>query len=399
VCEDFWNEPGAWTKRLYPFDPIDMLARKGATLLINISASPFSAGKEAVRYRLLRDHAQAHGVKFVFVNQVGGNDDLVFDGRSLVVDEEGNARCVLPSFEESVVTIDTEAMGPATPYEFEEEIVAIRKALVLGTRDYVRKCGFAKVVIGLSGGIDSAVTAALAAEALGSENVVGIAMPSPYSSSESLEDAEALARDLGITFEVIGITGLMGAYDAALEPAFKGMEKDVTEENIQARIRGNILMALSNKFAYLPLSTGNKSELAVGYCTLYGDMSGGLAVISDVPKTLVFALARSINAGTRVIPERTIERAPSAELKPGQKDQDTLPPYDLLDRILERHIDRRQSVDEIVAGGFDRDTVTWVVDTVRKNEYKRKQAAPGIKVTSKAFGSGRRMPIAAKYRL
>ena len=399
VCEDFWNEPGAWTKRLYPFDPVDMLARKGATLLISISASPFSAGKEAVRYQLLRDHAQAHGVKFVFVNQVGGNDDLVFDGRSLVVDEEGNARCVLPSFEESVVTVDTNALGPVTPYEFEEEIVTIRKALVLGTRDYVRKCGFAKVVIGLSGGVDSAVTAALAVEALGRANVVGIAMPSPHSSSESLEDAEALARDLGITFEVIGITGLMGAYDAALEPAFKGMEKGVTEENIQARIRGNILMAFSNKFGYLPLSTGNKSELAVGYCTLYGDMSGGLAVISDVPKTLVFELARSINAGTRVIPERTIERAPSAELKPDQKDQDTLPPYDLLDRILERHIDRRQSVDEIVAGGFDRETVTWVVDTVRKNEYKRKQAAPGLKVTSKAFGPGRRMPIAANYRL
>jgi NAD+ synthetase len=251
----------------------------------------------------------------------------------------------------------------------------------------------------LSGGVDSAVTAALAVEALGRANVVGIAMPSPHSSRESLEDAEALARDLGITFEVIGITGLMGAYDAALEPAFKGMEKGVTEENIQARIRGNILMAFSNKFGYLPLSTGNKSELAVGYCTLYGDMSGGLAVISDVPKTLVFELARSINAGARVIPERTIERAPSAELKPDQKDQDTLPPYDVLDRILERHIDRRQSVDEIVAGGFDRETVTWVVDTVRKNEYKRKQAAPGLKVTSKAFGSGRRMPIAAKYRV
>lgn len=399
VCEDFWNEPGAWTRRLYPFDPIDMLAGKGATLLINIAASPFSVGKEAVRYRLLRDHAEAHGLKFVFVNQVGGNDDLVFDGRSLVVDEKGAARCVLPGFEEVVVTIDTAELGTATPYELEDEIVSVRRALVLGTRDYVRKSGFAKAVIGLSGGIDSAVTAAIAAEALGSENVLGIAMPSPYSSRDSLEDAEELARNLGITLEAIGISDLMNAYGGALERAFRGMETDVTEENIQARIRGNILMAFSNKFGYLPLSTGNKSELAVGYCTLYGDMSGGLAVISDLPKTMVFELARLYNAGGTVIPARTIAKAPSAELKPGQKDQDTLPPYDVLDRILERHIDRHESVDEIVSAGFDAGTVTWVVDTVRKNEYKRRQAAPGIKVTSKAFGSGRRMPIAAKYRV
>ena len=399
VCEDFWNEPGAWTKRLYPFDPIDLLAKKGATLLINISASPFSAGKQAIRYRLLRDHAEAHGLKFVFVNQVGGNDDLVFDGTSLVVDEKGAARCVLPSFEEAVVTIDTEALAEAAPYEIEDEIVSVCKALVLGTRDYVRKCGFARAVIGLSGGIDSAVTAAIAVEALGSGNVLGIAMPSPYSSQESLEDAEALARNLGVALEVIGIADLMSAYGGALEKAFRGMEKDVTEENIQARIRGNILMAFSNKFGYLPLSTGNKSELAVGYCTLYGDMSGGLAVISDLPKTMVFEIARLFNAGPTVIPERTIAKAPSAELKPGQKDQDTLPPYDVLDQILERHIDRHESVDEIVAAGLDRETVTWVVDAVRKNEYKRKQAAPGIKVTSKAFGSGRRMPIAAKYRV
>lgn len=399
VCEDFWNEPGSWTKRLYPFDPIDMLAGKGATLLINISASPFSVGKEAVRYRLLRDHAEAHGLKFVFVNQVGGNDDLVFDGRSLVVDEKGRALCALPGFEESVVTIDTDRPGAAPPYEIEDEVVSIRKALVLGTRDYVRKCGFARAVIGLSGGIDSAVTAAIAAEALGSENVLGIAMPSPYSSKASLEDAEALARNLGIGLEVIGISGLMDAYGAALDDAFKGLGEDVTEENIQARIRGNILMAFSNKFGYLPLSTGNKSELAVGYCTLYGDMSGGLAVISDLPKTLVFELARLFNAAGTVIPERTIAKAPSAELKPGQKDQDTLPPYDVLDRILERHIDRHEASDDIVAAGFDRETVRWVVDAVRQNEYKRKQAAPGIKVTSKAFGSGRRMPIAAKYRV
>jgi NAD+ synthase (glutamine-hydrolysing) len=399
VCEDFWNESDARNKRLYPLDPIDMLAKKGATLLVNISASPFSVGKEAVRYRLLRDHAQAHNLPFVFVNQVGGNDDLVFDGRSLFLDEDGRARCVFPSFEEAVVTIDTKAASPVPAYAFEDETSTMYKALVLGTRDYVRKCGFASVVIGLSGGIDSAVTAAIAVEALGSQNVLGIAMPSPYSSNESLEDAGVLARNLGIGLRVIGISGTMGAYDVALAPSFEGARRDVTEENVQARIRGNILMAFSNKFGYLPLSTGNKSELAVGYCTLYGDMSGGLAVISDVPKTLVYELARHINASGSVIPERVITRAPSAELKPDQKDQDTLPPYDILDAILERHIDRRQSVDEIVAAGFARETVTWVVDTVRKNEYKRKQAAPGLKVTSKAFGPGRRMPIAAKYRV
>jgi NAD+ synthase (glutamine-hydrolysing) len=397
VCEDFWNEPDARNKRPYPIDPIGMLVRKGATLLVNISASPFAAGKEAVRYRLLSEHSRTHRVPFVFVNQVGGNDDLVFDGRSLYIGEDGLARHVFPSFEEAVATVDTVDAQTARAYEFEDETRTIHKALVLGTRDYVRKCGFAKVVVGLSGGVDSAVTAAIAVEALGGKNVLGIAMPSPYSSNESLEEARGLARNLDIELRVIGISDTMDAYDRSLAPAFEGTAKDVTEENIQARIRGNILMAFSNKFGYLPLSTGNKSELAVGYCTLYGDMSGGLAVISDVPKTLVYELARHINAHAPVIPERTITRAPSAELKPDQKDRDTLPPYDVLDAILERHIDGRQSVDEIVAAGFARETVTWVVDTVRKNEYKRKQAAPGLKVTSKAFGPGRRMPIAARY--
>lgn len=399
VCEDLWNEPGAWKARLYAFDPIDLLAKKGATLLVNISASPFSVGKEAVRHRLIRDHAQAHGLGFVFVNQVGGNDDLVFDGRSLFVDGAGRARCVFPSFEEAVITVDTKDDGPAADYELEDEMTTIHKALVLGTRDYVRKCGFSRVVIGLSGGIDSAVTAAVAASALGEKNVLGVAMPSPFTSAESREDAETLARSLGIDFETVPIADLMHAYDRALAAVFKGMEKDVTEENIQARIRGNILMAYSNKFGYLPLSTGNKSELAVGYCTLYGDMSGGLAVISDVPKTQVFELARYINRRGAVIPQRIILKTPSAELKPGQTDQDTLPPYDILDGILERHIDHLQSAEEIAAAGYDRRTVDWVADAVRRNEHKRKQAAPGIKVTSKAFGFGRRMPIAAKYRL
>jgi NAD+ synthase (glutamine-hydrolysing) len=399
VCEDVWNEPDAWNKRPYPSDPVEMLAKQGATLFVNISASPFSVGKEAVRYRLLKEHAIAHDAGFVFVNQVGGNDDLVFDGRSLFVDRAGIARCVLPSFDQALVTIETGDRGPAAQYKSEDDIDTVYRALVLGTRDYVKKCGFKEVVIGLSGGIDSAVTAAIAAHAIGPENVHVIAMPSPYSSPESLADAAALSKKLDVVFHVIGIESLMKGYDAMLEKAFDGRVEDVTEENIQARIRGNIIMAFANKFGYLPLSTGNKSELAVGYCTLYGDMSGGLAVISDVPKTLVFKLAEHINSGNTVIPRRIIERPPSAELKPNQTDQDTLPPYHVLDRILELHVDHHESIDEIVSAGFDRDTVTWVIDAVRMNEYKRKQAAPGLKVTSKAFGTGRRMPIAARYRL
>ncbi|UCH84130.1 MAG: NAD(+) synthase, partial [Candidatus Latescibacterota bacterium] len=275
----------------------------------------------------------------------------------------------------------------------------IYRALVLGTRDYTVKCGFTKVVIGLSGGIDSAVTTVIAADALGKENVTVLAMPSPFSSQSSLDDAADLAKKIGIPLEIIGIADVMTAYDSALAGLFEGREADVTEENIQARIRGNVIMAFSNKFGHLPLSTGNKSELAVGYCTLYGDMSGGLAVISDVPKTLVYEIARHINRDRNVIPKRIIDKAPSAELKPDQTDQDTLPPYPVLDRILELHIDRHQSRDEIAAAGFDRATVDWVVDTVRKNEYKRKQAAPGLRVTSKAFGTGRRMPIAARYKI
>jgi len=401
VCEDVWNEPdpSRGDKRPYSCDPVAMLSEKGATLLINISASPFSVGKEAVRYRLIRDHARSRGLDFVFVNQVGGNDDLVFDGKSLFVDRQGHTRCVFPSFEEAVITTDTEPQGPVQPYELEDELVTIYKALVLGTRDYVGKCGFSRAVIGLSGGIDSAVTAAIAVSALGPDNVRVLAMPSPYSSASSLEDATILAKNLGIGIEVLEISRLMNTYGEALAGSFEGVEEDVTEENIQARIRGNLLMAFSNKFGCLPLSTGNKSELAVGYCPLYGDMRGGLAVISDGPKTLVFELARHINAKGDLIPRRIIEKPPSAELKPDQKDQDSLPPYDVLDRILELHIDSRESVDQIIEAGFDRSTVTWVVDAVRRNEYKRKQAAPGLKVTSKAFGTGRRMPIAARYRV
>jgi NAD+ synthase (glutamine-hydrolysing) len=397
ICEDLWFEPDPWNSRRYSVDPIDMQARKGADLFINISASPFSKGKEAARHKLIRNHSVKHGTPFVFVNQVGGNDELVFDGRSIVVDSSGNARAVLPSFEETVVTIDVDDPPPVIDYRYEDELDTVFKALVLGTRDYLRKCGLSKVVIGLSGGIDSAVTAAIAWYAVGAENLVLFSMPSPHTSRESIEDAEALAGRLGARLEVVPITEVMKAYDSALAGVLAKTKKDETEENIQARIRGNFLMAFSNKFGHLPLSTGNKSELAVGYCTLYGDMSGGLAVISDVPKTMVYRLAKRINEKDDLIPQRIIDRPPSAELKPGQLDQDTLPPYDVLDAILERYVDRLVSPDEIIRDGFDADTVGWVTSAVRHNEHKRRQAAPGIKVTSKAFGSGRRVPIAVRY--
>lgn len=396
ICEDLWFEPDPWNTRPYAFDPIDSLAGKNATLLINISASPFAIGKEETRFDLIRNHTLNHKAPFLFVNQVGGNDELVFDGRSLYVDERGKARHVFPSFEEAVRTIDTNDGGEGR-YEFEDHLETVFKALVLGTRDYLAKCSIPRVVIGLSGGIDSAVTAAIAWFAVGAENMLLVAMPSPYSSGESLEDARAIATSMGVELRTIGIEPVMKAYDEILAESLRGTSRDVTEENIQARIRGNILMAISNKLGHLPLSTGNKSELAVGYCTLYGDMSGGLAVISDVPKTMVYSLARLINQKKRLIPERVIGKEPSAELKPDQRDVDVLPPYEILDPILEDYIDRQRSVDEIVAKGFERRIVEWVARTVRANEYKRKQAAPGIKVTSKAFGSGRRMPIAARY--
>jgi len=396
ICEDLWFEPDPWNRRPYACDPIQMLADKGARFIINISASPFSVGKEKVRYALIHNHCVKHNVDFLFVNQVGGNDDLVFDGRSLYVGADGAPRVVFPSFEESIETIDRIAAAPVD-YEFEEEIATIHKALVLGTRDYARKCGFDRAIIGLSGGIDSAVTAAIAVEALGADNVVGLAMPSAISSQGSVDDARALAKNLGMKLHVMPITSEVDAYAESLAETFRGREPDTTEENIQARVRGNLLMAFSNKFGYLPLSTGNKSELAVGYCTLYGDMSGGLAVISDVPKTIVYALAHLMNKDGERVPQSVIDKPPSAELKPDQRDQDTLPPYEVLDPILELYIDQQCAVEEIVERGFERATVEWVVGAVRKNEYKRKQAAPGLKVTSKAFGSGRRVPIAAKY--
>jgi NAD+ synthase (glutamine-hydrolysing) len=399
VCEDAWNDPDLCRPALYRVDPIAMLAHAGATVMINISASPFSVGKEAFRAELVRSHARRHRTPFVMVNQVGGNDELVFDGCSVYADASGELRATLPAFEESMEIVDTQSAAATAVRAPVPELDSIRAALVLGLRDYFAKCGFTRAVVGLSGGIDSALVLCLAAEGLGAENVLAVAMPSPFSSPHSLEDARALAHNLGVRIEVVPIEAAMRAYDGTLAGLFAKETRDVTEENIQARIRGNILMAISNKFGHMVLSTGNKSELAVGYCTLYGDMSGGLALISDVPKSTVYALARRINAARAVIPERILTRAPSAELRPDQKDSDTLPAYDVLDPILDAYIEDRKSIDEIVSLGFPRATVEWVVAAVHKNEYKRKQAAPGIKVTSKAFGVGRRFPVAARIRV
>jgi NAD+ synthase (glutamine-hydrolysing) len=396
VCEDAWNDPGLWKDRSYPDDPVEALARKGATILINMSASPFHAGKDATRYEVVSGHAMKHSLPFIYVNQVGANDDVIFDGTSLFVDSKGLPVKVFPSFCEHVETVDTASSGNGA-YVPQDKIGAVHDALVLGIRDYLGKTGFSKALVGLSGGIDSAVTCALAVEAIGKDNVLGITMPSKFSSSGSMEDSRKLAQNLGIGFKVVPIKGIHDSYLSTLQEHFAGRKPDVTEENIQARIRGNILMAFSNKFGSIVLSTGNKSEMSIGYCTLYGDMSGGLAVISDVPKTMVYELARHINGKKEIIPLASIEKPPSAELRPGQKDQDTLPPYDVLDRILNEYVDCEKTLDELLSMDFDKDTVKWVVRAVNRNEYKRKQAPPGLKVTTKAFGQGRRMPIAARY--
>ncbi len=399
ICEDAWNDPELWLRRQYSYNPIEILAKKGATILVNISASPFHVGKEEIRYRIIRNHARKHGIPFVFLNQVGGNDELIFDGRSFCVDKSGEPIGVLPSFQEHVQTFEMSSSGKPGTYLPQEKIESVYQALVLGIRDYLRKCGFSKAVIGLSGGIDSAVACCLATEALGSEHVLGISMPGPYSSKGSVDDSRKLARNLGIKLEVVPISSIHSSYLESLKESFKGRESDVTEENIQARIRGNILMAFSNKFGYLVLSTGNKSELAVGYCTLYGDMSGGLGVISDVPKTMVYELAQYINRESEIIPKEIIKKPPSAELRPDQLDQDTLPPYDILDKVLHYYLDEGYSYQHIVKMDFDPETVKWIIRAVNTNEYKRRQAVPGLKVTTKAFGMGRRTPIAAKYEI
>jgi NAD+ synthase (glutamine-hydrolysing) len=406
VCEEVWNDRDFWPKRLYPRDPVCELTDKGADIIVNISSSPFTLGKGQLRREMIGREIAKTRRPFAYVNQVGGNDELVFDGHSLLFDQGGRLVARGVEFEEDFL-VHTVAVGseptasePATIAEVsaspEEEAF---KALTLGLSDYVRKCGFSHVVLGLSGGIDSAVVGALAAEALGPAHVLGVAMPTRYSSTHSLDDAEALARNLGIRFEVVPIDAVFQSYLEALQPIFAGLPPDVTEENIQARVRGGVLMAISNKFGALLLTTGNKSELAVGYCTLYGDMAGGLAVISDVPKTFVYRLARYINAraGRSLIPESSLTKTPSAELRPDQTDQDSLPPYDLLDRIVEGYVERHLDVEAMVRQGLDRATVTRVVSLIDRNEYKRRQAAPGLKITSKAFGVGRRYPIAAEY--
>ncbi len=404
ICEDIWNDKTIFSQPLYAADPVGellTLPQGKPDLLINLAASPFSLGKTHVKQRIFTNICHRYQIPLLYVNQVGGQDSLVFDGASLVMDRAGEVVARAAKFQEDLVVVDTdtwqgEIHGP--PPEAEEESAEVYQALVLGTRDYVRKCGFSRVVIGLSGGVDSALTAAIAASALGAENVLGVALPSPYSSPESMEDAELLARNLGIDFTVLPISDLFHAFLAALAPHFAGTKPDVTEQNIQARIRGNLLMALANKQGRLVLSTGNKSENAVGYCTLYGDMSGGLAVISDVPKQLVYALCRHINGNGEIVPWRTITKAPSAELAPDQKDEDDLPPYPVLDRILTAYLEENRTLEEIVAMGFARPVVTDVIRRIRNNEYKRKQAPLGLKVTSKAFGYGRRYPTAEGYR-
>jgi NAD+ synthase (glutamine-hydrolysing) len=397
ICEDAWYDPNLWRlHKMYDFDPITELAGQGATLFINISASPFHIEKDQLRFNLIHSLAEKHRIPFVFTNQVGGNDELIFDGGSMCFDCSGNPIYTGPFCQEIIQTVDMKESGRQGLFKPQGKTESVYNALILGVRDYLRKCGFQKAVIGLSGGIDSALTCCLAVAALGKESVLGINMPSPYSSPGSIKDSRQLAVNLGIRFETIPVSDVFQAYLATLTPYFTGKEPDTTEENIQARIRGNILMAFSNKFGYLALSTGNKSEMAVGYCTLYGDMSGGLSVISDVPKTMVYELANFINRSREIIPAAIIEKAPSAELKPDQRDQDTLPPYPVLDRILHYYIEEGYSPEELMGLNFDPETVKWVVRAVDQNEYKRKQAAPGLKVTTKAFGVGRRMPVAKK---
>jgi NAD+ synthetase len=398
ICEDTWNDKHFWKKQLYTRDPVEETVRAGASLLLNIASSPFCTEKIQLRHDMLKAIAIEHRIPVVYVNHVGGNDQLVFDGSSLAFNAQGELSARAKSFEEDLVVFDTADTAREIHPAPASEVEAVYQALVLGTRDYVTKCGFKSVLMGLSGGIDSSLVATIAVDALGPASVRGISMPGPYSSPGSLRDAEALARNLGIDFRVIPIASIFDSYLTTLDPAFENSPRDVTEENIQARIRGSILMALSNKFGALLLSTGNKSELAVGYCTLYGDMAGGLSVIADVPKTMVYDLARYVNRAGARIPVACLEKAPSAELRPNQTDQDTLPPYEVLDTILKAYIEENLSASEIVAKhGLDAELVRETIRRVNNAEYKRQQAAPALKVTAKAFGIGRRYPIAQKF--
>ncbi|MEL7068924.1 MAG: NAD+ synthase [Cyanobacteria bacterium J06581_3] len=404
ICEDLWNNESFWGKRAYPENPTQELVEKGVDVVVNLSASPYVCGKQTLRENMIAHEAKQWNRPIVYVNQVGGNDDLIFDGQSVVFDRNGKlvtraaafkTDLQIVSFDPITKSVESGKIEPLLSTENAE----IWAALVLGVKDYARKCGFTKAVLGLSGGVDSALVSAIAAEALGSENVLGILMPSPYSSGHSVSDAEALASNIGIQTQKLSIAPLMGDYDAILEEMFTGTEDGVAEENLQSRIRGNLLMAVSNKFGHLLLSTGNKSEMAVGYCTLYGDMNGGLAVIADVPKTRVYSICRWLNRNQEVIPENIITKPPSAELKPDQVDQDSLPDYDVLDDILERLVQKQQSANDIIAAGHPAATVEKVIRLVTRAEFKRRQAPPVLKVTDRAFGMGWRMPIASRWSL
>ena len=395
ICEDIWTDDYL-DRPFYEREPVTELVDAGAEIIFNLSASPFHLGKPAQRDEMLGKVAKQAGVAVVYCNCIGANDQLVFDGNSRVLGPDGGVIAGLPGFEEAVAVIDVNSGGEVS--ESMDDCEQLWRALVLGVRDYVRKTGFNSVCLGLSGGIDSALTAAVACEAIGADKVHGLTMPSPYSSGGSVSDSFALAKNLGMRCDEVGISGILGEVQSAMAPLFEGMDEDVTEENMQARIRGLLLMSLSNKFNHLLLTTGNKSELAVGYCTIYGDMCGGLAVISDLPKTRVYDVCRWLNREREVIPWNTIEKPPSAELRPDQKDQDTLPEYDVLDGILEAYVELHESTDQIVARGYDETLVRWVQRRVDLNEWKRQQAAPGIRVTSKAFGMGRRMPIVQRFQ-
>ena len=404
ICEDLWNDEEFWGKRSYPINPINDLADLGVDLIVNLSASPYTVGKQNLREAMLKHSAISFQKPIIYTNQVGGNDDLIFDGRSFAVNKQGEIIARGEGFVSDFITVEFNGnqqdlvLGNISPV-YESEEAEIWKALVLGVKDYVRKCRFSKVLLGLSGGVDSALVAAIATAALGKENVIGILMPSPYSSEHSISDALALADNLDIQTEILPIGELMQAFDQSLNDLFAGTEFGIAEENLQSRIRGNLLMAISNKFGYLLLSTGNKSEMAVGYCTLYGDMNGGLSVIADVPKTRVYSLCKWLNSHHQkeVIPVNILTKAPSAELKPGQVDQDSLPAYDILDDILDRLLHQHQSAAEIVIAGHDRVVVDKVLQLLSRAEFKRRQAAPGLKITDRAFGTGWRMPIASSW--
>ena len=399
ICEDAWNDKNFWPRRLYKVDPMEELMQQNPALHINLSSSPFWHSKRAVRREMLAAIARRDGVPVIMVNQVGGNDSLIFDGSSLALNGLGELIAQAASFREGLVVLDPFKAQPI-PLTEEDETEAAYRALVLGTRDYVRKCGFSKALVALSGGIDSALVVAVAKDALGAENVIAVGMPSPYSSSGSIDDSRKLAANLGIRFEVIGISGLFGEFSKALEPMFAGTKVDTTEENVQSRIRGTLMMALSNKFGALVLTTGNKSEMAVGYCTLYGDMVGALAVIGDLVKTRVYAVCHWLNREGEVIPAAILSKPPSAELRPDQKDTDLLPPYEVLDPILEAYVERYETPEAIAqANGFSLALVQQVVHLVERSEYKRQQAAPVLKVTPKSFGMGRRFPIAVKVEV